>query len=710
VIADATIDASAAVSVLARRGEGTIRPMATSDDPSGSAPTMAADEPAPASASRDASAERGAAVAAMNAATLAAAPGDEVAAAMQAATLAATEDGDGDGEPPDTMHAATQAASLAGTASGSLAAPGRGAGLGAADQRYEARALLGRGGMGDVRLCVDGRLGRSVALKTMRTRASASLRTRFLREARLQARLEHPSIVPVYDLGTAADGSPFFTMRRLAGDTLEQVIEGLRAGRPEIVERYRRGRLLSDFVRVCQAIAYAHSRGVIHRDLKPSNVILAEFGEVYVLDWGVAKVLGEAEGETAAQPVGPVELDANQRTADGAVLGTLGYMPPEQLEGAASRVDHRADVYALGAMLFELLALEPLHPRGGVAELVESTLGGGDARASVRAPERDVPPELEAICVRACAREPADRHADVRELVAALQRYVDGDRDQQRRRALADEHAEKARAELRRAATDVDARSRAAAEAGRALAFDPDHREALGVLTRLLLEPPERVPPEVARQLHEADVDSSRAMSRFGGYARVMWLGILAVFLWMGIRSWSVFGVLVGMMLLSIAGSFLASRSRATIPLPLVVLNMAMLTLLATSMGPFVIVPGIAAASTVMFMLGGTHDARLLVALGCTPIVLPFLAEHVGILPMIEDPRGDSLVLHAVLASFPPVPTKLALLAMSLATVLMAGLAVASVRRRLQASRQQQLLLTWHLGRIVPSAKATALP
>jgi serine/threonine protein kinase len=680
-----------------------------------------------------------------NAATLAAAAGDETAETMVGGT-AATRAGD-------------VAATLGGTAE-TMMADGAASPSGepaheAAGVRYEAGELLGRGGMGDVRLCLDARLGRSVAFKTMRTHASDSLRARFLREARLQARLEHPSIVPVYDLDTGPDGSPFFTMRRLGGHTLEQVIQGLRAGRPEYVARHRRGHLLADFVRVCQAIAYAHSRGVIHRDLKPSNVIVAEFGEVYVLDWGIAKVLGEPEPVEPAEPPEPfdpaalaataadtaegelletlgaipsqhaaridrTELEATAHgTADGAVLGTLGYMPPEQLEGGASRVDRRADVYALGAMLFELLTLEPLHPRTSVAELIESTLSGVDARASVRAPEREIPPELEAICVRACAQDPAARYDDVRELVAALERYVDGDRDEQRRRALADEHASLAQRELQHAASDVQARSRAAREAGRALAFDPEHREALAVLTRLLLEPPKEVPPEVARQLHEADVESSRSMARFGGYARILWLGFLGMFLWMGVRSWVVYGALVAMLLLAILYSLAygadsaAGRNRrmrvgGSVPLTLVVLNAAMLTLLATAMGPFIIVPGIAAVSTAMYLLGGTRNAPLVVALGCAPILVPFLAEQLGAMPMIDDPRVDTFVLHPVLASFPPLPTTVVLVTMALATVFMAGLSVVGARRRLVASREQQLLLAWHLGQIVPGAKPTA--
>jgi hypothetical protein len=303
----------------------------------------------------------------------------------------------------------------------------------------------------------------------------------------------------------------------------------------------------------------------------------------------------------------------------------------------------------------------------------------------------------------------------VRELIGELERYIDGDRDQQRRQVLAEAHAEQARVELESAATDLEARSRAAREAGRALAFDPDHRGALTVLTQLLLEPPKVVPPEIARRVHEEDVESSRLMARYGAYTRMVALAFLGMVLWMGVRNWLVFGVAAGLLLLSLVGSLAysadtersrAKRMRATPSVPVVVVMMSstVLILLATVMGPFVIIPGLAAVSTMMFLLGGGGDARVIVGLGCLPVVVPFLAELLGVLPMIEEPRGDALVLHPVLVSFPPVPTTVALFVMGLATVLMTGLVVASTRRRLIASREQQLLLAWHLGQVVPGA------
>src|SRR5690606_21829475 len=211
-------------------------------------------------------------------------------------------------------------------------------------ERYRLRRLIGRGGMGEVHLAQDARVGRSVALKVMRPEDASypEAKARFLREARVQGQLEHPSIVPVYDLDHDDKGEVFFVMRRVAGVTLDQVIKGLRKDDPLMVERFSMRRLLSALQQVCLALDYAHTRGVIHRDIKPSNLILGEFGEVYVLDWGIAKVVGVADGDGVVGDLTP-GLEA---TRHGDVLGSIGYMAPEQLS-ASSEVDPRADVYAL---------------------------------------------------------------------------------------------------------------------------------------------------------------------------------------------------------------------------------------------------------------------------------------------------------------------------------------------------------------------------
>ncbi|HEY2369615.1 MAG TPA: serine/threonine-protein kinase, partial [Polyangiaceae bacterium] len=298
-------------------------------------------------------------------------------------------------------------------------------------ERYETRRVLGAGGMGEVRLCADAWIGRDVAMKVAKAGqgSAAETRGRFLREARVQGQLEHPNIVPVYDLGLHR-GETFFTMKRIGGHTLEEIVRGLREGREEIRAKYNRRKLLSAASQVCLTIAYAHSRGVIHRDLKPANVMLGDFGEVYVLDWGVAKLAG------------------NEHEQAGAVIGTPGYMPPEQLAGEA--VGPRSDVYALGAILFELLALEPLNAGASLNELVAATAKPADA-PSARALSQAVPPELDAIVLRAADLDPSKRYESARAMHEAIEAFLDGERDAERRRALASAHVKKARAALARA-------------------------------------------------------------------------------------------------------------------------------------------------------------------------------------------------------------------------------------------------------------------
>ncbi|MGH7438364.1 MAG: protein kinase domain-containing protein, partial [Polyangiaceae bacterium] len=323
------------------------------------------------------------------------------------------------------------------------ALPGAGAfQSGEAGARYATKSLLGQGGMGEVHLCGDGWIGREVAMKVAREGIAAQphLRARFVREALVQGQLEHPGIVPVYDLGSRADGATYFTMKRIHGLTLAAVIEGLRRGDATTVKAYSRRRLLTAMGSVCQAVSFAHSRGVVHRDLKPENIMLGDFGEVYVLDWGVARVLEDAwvqrpKVEGVDVPVG--------RTLAGAFVGTPGYAAPEQVQGDRT-VGEPSDVYALGAILFELLALAPLHQGASVDALVASTLASGAARPGAKSPHLAIPPELDLICARATALEPGDRFPSAREMQEALERFLDGERDAERRRELARAHGDAA--------------------------------------------------------------------------------------------------------------------------------------------------------------------------------------------------------------------------------------------------------------------------
>ena len=210
--------------------------------------------------------------------------------------------------------------------------------------RYELREEIGRGGMGVVYRAHDRELQRDVALKVLRAGADArGLARRLHREARVLASLEHPGMVPVHDVGVLADGLGFYVMKLVRGRRLDQWA----AGAPALSERLRA------FERICETVAFAHAHGVVHRDLKPGNVMLGAFGEVLVMDWGVAKVLSDAGAASASTAV-----DAGA-TAAGTVLGTPGYMAPEQAAGDVRAIDARTDVYALGGLLHFLLAGSP---------------------------------------------------------------------------------------------------------------------------------------------------------------------------------------------------------------------------------------------------------------------------------------------------------------------------------------------------------------
>jgi len=209
--------------------------------------------------------------------------------------------------------------------------------------RYELREEIGRGGMGVVYRAHDRELQRDVALKVLRAGADAGdLARRLHREARVLASLEHPGMVPVHDVGVLADGLGFYVMKLVRGRRLDQWA----AGAPAMSERLRA------FERICETVAFAHAHGVVHRDLKPGNVMLGAFGEVLVMDWGVAKVLSDAGVASAATAV-------DGETAAGTVLGTPGYMAPEQAAGDSRAIDARTDVYALGGLLHFLLAGSP---------------------------------------------------------------------------------------------------------------------------------------------------------------------------------------------------------------------------------------------------------------------------------------------------------------------------------------------------------------
>ncbi|MFN0058576.1 MAG: tetratricopeptide repeat protein [Planctomycetota bacterium] len=300
--------------------------------------------------------------------------------------------------------------------------------------RYLLRDEVAHGGMGAVYEVWDRDLDRVLAMKVMRTAATDSARSpsaeiallrRFIREAKITGQLDHPGVVPIHELGFDGAQRPFFTMKLVDGRELGEIFQLARARH----EGWQLARALEVLIRVTDTVAYAHARGVVHRDLKPANVLVGEYGEVYVMDWGLAKVLGVATpDEVSAEDV----ADSNEEalTLSGSVLGTPSYMSPEQAQGKSELVSPATDVYALGALLYLLLSgrapysdlIAETETTARAREIVEHVRRGPPTVLATLAPE--APPELVEVCERAMARESTNRYLSAADLASKLRDYL----------------------------------------------------------------------------------------------------------------------------------------------------------------------------------------------------------------------------------------------------------------------------------------------
>ncbi|MCE9583968.1 MAG: SUMF1/EgtB/PvdO family nonheme iron enzyme [Planctomycetes bacterium] len=357
------------------------------------------------------------------------------------------------------------------------------------EKRYTLGRELGRGGLGRVVEAQDARTGRAVALKLLLDGAPLELVERFRREGRITARLEHPNIVPVYDLGVLPAGKGpaeiFFAMKKIAGRDMADVLGGMRRGTP--TPGWPQRRLVEALRDACRALAFAHSRGVIHRDLKPSNIMLGEFGETLVVDWGLARAPGEA-----AEPMKGTAGGGDALTLAGDVMGTPEYMPPEQASGDIEAIDARSDVYALGAILYEILCGRPPFTGNTALEILSKVVSSAPeapsavvrrraseipARPGTAASSRwpDVPADLETACLRALSHRKEDRFADASALAAELDAHLEGTRERERRRALATEFAAQAAADLAKSGALESEAAAARTDAGRLDREIPNH-------------------------------------------------------------------------------------------------------------------------------------------------------------------------------------------------------------------------------------------
>jgi serine/threonine protein kinase len=324
-------------------------------------------------------------------------------------------------------------------------------------RNYSVESLLAEGGVGTIHRAVDLNIERLVAIKVLRDDKLQSRQevARFIREAKINGQLEHPNIVPVYELGRDEHNKPYYTMRLVQGVTLEDILDGIRRGDARTLEEFPLAGLLTIFEKVCDAVAFAHSRGIVHRDLKPSNVMVGEYGEVLVMDWGMAKVLKREP----ASPVSPTPVTVPSGAGGGAwdgnltvgyIMGTPTFMSPEQVENRP--LDARCDIYTLGGILYNILTLHPPHEEKEMSEMLEAIRSGvirsplvynppsaRRLRTSERVrsrgvigwglshcPEGRIPEALSLIAMKALALDPKDRYQTARELRKDIQAYQGG--------------------------------------------------------------------------------------------------------------------------------------------------------------------------------------------------------------------------------------------------------------------------------------------
>jgi len=528
--------------------------------------------------------------------------------------------------------------------------------------RYELGHQLGSGGMGEVLAARDVQIGRDVAIKRLSaTDPNNAQVSRFLREAQIQGRLEHPSIVPVHELGRDRNGRPFFAMKKLSGTTLAELIA---TDAPQ-------QRLLRAFVDVCLAIEYAHVNGVIHRDVKPENIVLGEYGEVYVLDWGVAKVIHESDDfrDIHSAPGG---------TIAGAVVGTPTFMSPEQARGVRD-IDGRTDVFALGRVL-------------------ECILGS------------DAPPELAAIANEATALDRDARLRTARELGDRVQRYLDGDRDLELRRQAARDHL--ARADELMKQDTTQAHSEALGLVGRALVLDPANPDGVNTLVTLLTSPPRDVPAAAIEEMRATERSLDRTRIRAGTLA----LGMLSV---AAIAIPPVIGVVNVTLYVLMAATLTAAfalgvvrrrrpRADGYTPIYLVIAIGCVFCAIGIGFHPDFITPQVGTVFIIGVTLSTAPRWRYLpLTIGVMALVVPVVLESMHIVPKALVERSGMLCMIPRSTRLMET-TALGPLAFSVVVLVVGAMFALRLREALTAALRRNSITTWQLRQLIPAPRLTS--
>lgn len=294
--------------------------------------------------------------------------------------------------------------------------------LEAVKQRYTGGVLLAKGGMKEIYRVEDLMTDRFVAKAVMKNLKSKKAIEQFIQEARITARLEHPNIMPVYDIGIDDNSQAYFTMKLIEGDNLGVILKKLKTGDKTCRQEYPLPKLLEILNKVCDAVAYAHSKGVLHLDLKPDNIQVGDFGEVLVCDWGLSRFNSDVmqEGEE------PINYLEGQLTLHGQVYGSPGFMSPEQVTKERQELDHKSDIYSLGCLLYSILTYHSAFPGKDIDTILDNQANGDFKAPSKRFPELGVPPALEAVCLHAMSYSKARRYDNAEQIKDEINAYING--------------------------------------------------------------------------------------------------------------------------------------------------------------------------------------------------------------------------------------------------------------------------------------------
>ena len=573
--------------------------------------------------------------------------------------------------------------------------------------RYEGRGVLGEGGMGEVRLYFDQRMGREVAMKMLLPRCADSkeMHARFEREALVQGRLEHPVVVPVYEKGHTSSGLPWFTMKRIRGETLEQILPRLAAGDPETKRRFPQHQLLRAFAQACRAVDFAHSRGVIHCDLKPSNMMLGDFGEVYVLDWGLAQWRGDGARSMDLELPPLPELNA-----PGRLVGTPGYVAPEQAKEGAKAAPS-GDVYSLGAILFEILMHERLVERGPVREQLKAARNGTRAAARLGARRDTIPAELAEVCADATRRTVSARPS-AGALAETVELYLAGDQRSEERQHRAAEHVERAQAAAHEAREGDDPHGqkhrRAIHETIRALRLDANNIAAAETLAGLLIDPPHTLPYEARTTLEEETSRWLKDSLWSSAVARFSWLAYLPVVMWAGLKDVRLLVLLLGSAAIGGLAQMWAHQkpTRGRVDLAAVIL-MVSVAPTAMVLGPLWITPIAALAAMPVVVAFADARRRLLVlASGALTIALPAVFEWRGWIPESYTFVDGGMLVRSQLMQLEATTTHLLVLVLSLGALVTSLILVGRARDIFLRSTMRHHLELWQLAQLIPGIRA----